>query len=299
MPQAAWCCSAPDYDPTIGKFLTPDPLDNNDTPDTANPYAYGSDNPTTLSDPTGLKPAECWGSCSSNWQREQRDRARTYHHGSYHYHTPPVHYAHRSSHHSTLHYPNRNPGCRSNIDGDCGNSPDMVTFPKGCRSNIDGDCGFVDGPDSSADKPTRHHQKSGQSTFMKVVGVVTNVASVCAAFTANPVCAGVAVVGGGIQAYDHFRRGQYLSGTLDIVGVGTGAAGMGFGRLSTYSLDRVVAITAKGAATRLVTIRSAYRMAQIRSWSRTYQWAGYHAGNMNLIGTVSGAAGQVTDLHHM
>ena len=287
------------YDPTIGKFLTPDPLDNNDTPDAANPYAYGSDNPTTLSDPTGLKPAECWGSCSSNWQREQRDRARTYHHGSYHYHTPPAHYAHRSSHHSTVHYLNRNPGCRSNIDGDCGNSPDMVTFPKGCRSNIDGDCGFVDGPGSSADKPTRHHQKSGQSTFMKVVGVVTNVASVCAAFTANPVCAGVAVVGGGIQAYDHFRRGQYLSGTLDIVGVGTGAAGMGFGRLSTYSLDRVVAITAKGAATRLVTIRSAYRMAQIRSWSRTYQWAGYHAGNMNLIGTVSGAAGQVTDLHHM
>jgi RHS repeat-associated protein len=42
------------YDPTIGRFVSPDPLDNNDKPDTANPYAYGNDNPTTFADPTGM-----------------------------------------------------------------------------------------------------------------------------------------------------------------------------------------------------------------------------------------------------
>ncbi|GIH19291.1 type IV secretion protein Rhs [Rugosimonospora africana] len=42
------------YDPTIGRFLSPDPLENNDKPEAANPYAYANDNPTTFTDPTGL-----------------------------------------------------------------------------------------------------------------------------------------------------------------------------------------------------------------------------------------------------
>ncbi|HEY2670856.1 MAG TPA: RHS repeat-associated core domain-containing protein, partial [Rugosimonospora sp.] len=46
------------YDPTIGRFLSPDPMDNNDEPDSANPYAYAADNPATFTDPSGLK-VEC------------------------------------------------------------------------------------------------------------------------------------------------------------------------------------------------------------------------------------------------
>ncbi|GIH15037.1 type IV secretion protein Rhs [Rugosimonospora africana] len=42
------------YDPTIGRFVSPDPLDNNDKPDAANPYAYGNDNPATFADPSGM-----------------------------------------------------------------------------------------------------------------------------------------------------------------------------------------------------------------------------------------------------
>ena len=42
------------YDPTIGVFLSPDPLFDPARPQTLNPYAYGLGNPATHSDPTGL-----------------------------------------------------------------------------------------------------------------------------------------------------------------------------------------------------------------------------------------------------
>ena len=40
------------YDPTIGHFISPDPL-NSGSPDQLNAYAYAGDNPATDSDPTG------------------------------------------------------------------------------------------------------------------------------------------------------------------------------------------------------------------------------------------------------
>jgi RHS repeat-associated protein len=46
------------YDPSVGRFLSPDPQDNNDQPASANPYAYAADNPTTFADPSGLM-VEC------------------------------------------------------------------------------------------------------------------------------------------------------------------------------------------------------------------------------------------------
>lgn len=42
------------YDPTAGRFLSPDPLYDQARPQTINPYAYGLNNPSTLEDPSGL-----------------------------------------------------------------------------------------------------------------------------------------------------------------------------------------------------------------------------------------------------
>lgn len=42
------------YDPTIGRFLSPDPLVDLRTPQLMNAYTYGGNNPATFSDPTGL-----------------------------------------------------------------------------------------------------------------------------------------------------------------------------------------------------------------------------------------------------
>lgn len=43
------------YDPGTAHFISPDPVNNQDAPQAANPYTYGDDNPATLSDPDGLE----------------------------------------------------------------------------------------------------------------------------------------------------------------------------------------------------------------------------------------------------
>ncbi|AZQ32129.1 RHS repeat-associated core domain-containing protein [Streptomyces cyaneochromogenes] len=45
---------AREYDPTLGQFLSVDPLLETDKPQTLNGYSYGAQNPVTHSDPTGL-----------------------------------------------------------------------------------------------------------------------------------------------------------------------------------------------------------------------------------------------------
>ncbi|MFI8094037.1 RHS repeat domain-containing protein [Streptomyces sp. NPDC086080] len=50
---------AREYDPTLGRFLSVDPLLITDDPTQHNPYTYGNNNPATYSDPTGEAIAEC------------------------------------------------------------------------------------------------------------------------------------------------------------------------------------------------------------------------------------------------
>jgi RHS repeat-associated protein len=47
------------YDPTVGVFLSVDPL----VTSTGDPYLYGHGNPVTLSDPSGLEPCRLAGTC--------------------------------------------------------------------------------------------------------------------------------------------------------------------------------------------------------------------------------------------
>ncbi|RCG32676.1 hypothetical protein DQ384_04115 [Sphaerisporangium album] len=51
--------SARYYDPSIGRFISTDPLLNDTDPQAANAYSYAADNPIGLSDPTGLAPDPC------------------------------------------------------------------------------------------------------------------------------------------------------------------------------------------------------------------------------------------------
>jgi RHS repeat-associated protein len=51
---------AREYDPTTGRFISVDPVMNLTDPQQWNAYAYAGNNPTTLSDPTGLVPPT-WG----------------------------------------------------------------------------------------------------------------------------------------------------------------------------------------------------------------------------------------------
>ncbi|TKK90352.1 DNRLRE domain-containing protein [Herbidospora galbida] len=51
--------SARFYDPTIGRFISPDPLVASDKPQWANAYSYAANNPIGMSDPSGLFPDPC------------------------------------------------------------------------------------------------------------------------------------------------------------------------------------------------------------------------------------------------
>ncbi|GIF00649.1 polymorphic toxin-type HINT domain-containing protein [Paractinoplanes rishiriensis] len=50
---------AREYDMTIGRFISVDPIQDLSDPQQWNGYSYANNNPITLSDPTGLKPAGC------------------------------------------------------------------------------------------------------------------------------------------------------------------------------------------------------------------------------------------------
>ncbi|MFD8690285.1 RHS repeat-associated core domain-containing protein [Streptomyces sp. NPDC059651] len=52
---------AREYDPAVGRFLNPDPLISAGDPESWNAYAYASNSPVTLSDPSGLCPADLCG----------------------------------------------------------------------------------------------------------------------------------------------------------------------------------------------------------------------------------------------
>jgi RHS repeat-associated protein len=42
------------YDPSLGRFISPDPTYDEDSPQSLNPYGYGEDNPVSQSDPSGM-----------------------------------------------------------------------------------------------------------------------------------------------------------------------------------------------------------------------------------------------------
>ncbi len=52
---------AREYDPTIGQFLSVDPVLAPDDPQSLNGYGYAGNSPVTESDPTGLCPADLCG----------------------------------------------------------------------------------------------------------------------------------------------------------------------------------------------------------------------------------------------
>ncbi|MFP8885819.1 RHS repeat domain-containing protein [Streptomyces mangrovi] len=51
---------AREYDSSLGKFISVDPIIDYTSPQQINGYAYANNTPVTLSDPTGLAPAECF-----------------------------------------------------------------------------------------------------------------------------------------------------------------------------------------------------------------------------------------------
>jgi RHS repeat-associated protein len=66
------------YDPSIGRFISPDPLTDTDDPQALNPYSYAADNPVSYSDPSGLMIDECGRGGDVNACRNESRRAATH-----------------------------------------------------------------------------------------------------------------------------------------------------------------------------------------------------------------------------
>ncbi|WP_241740846.1 polymorphic toxin-type HINT domain-containing protein [Streptomyces sp. L2] len=83
---------AREYDPTIGQFLSTDPLLSPNDVQSLNGYSYAANNPTTASDPTGLKPVStCDRGCTDgtdtyrDWFSPNSDGTWGYHWENDHY----------------------------------------------------------------------------------------------------------------------------------------------------------------------------------------------------------------------
>ncbi|HZO70426.1 MAG TPA: RHS repeat-associated core domain-containing protein [Kribbellaceae bacterium] len=72
---------AREYDPTTGRFISLDPVIDNNDPQQMNGYTYATNNPTTTSDPTGLTPNVCLEECGSTddqqFQKDRREQKKT------------------------------------------------------------------------------------------------------------------------------------------------------------------------------------------------------------------------------
>lgn len=68
---------AREYDPTLGRFLSVDPIIDINDPAQMNAYSYAHNNPITQSDPTGLRPDGPVGGASYNDDRWAADRGMT------------------------------------------------------------------------------------------------------------------------------------------------------------------------------------------------------------------------------
>lgn len=68
---------AREYDPTLGRFLSVDPIIDSGDPAQMNAYSYAHNNPVTKSDPDGLRPDGPAGGASYNDERWANDRGMT------------------------------------------------------------------------------------------------------------------------------------------------------------------------------------------------------------------------------
>ncbi len=78
---------AREYDPRIGRFISVDPLMDLVDPQQMHGYTYGNNNPTTLSDPTGLRPDGACGGSNSNQCNGDNETFTQDNNGNWDYHS--------------------------------------------------------------------------------------------------------------------------------------------------------------------------------------------------------------------
>jgi RHS repeat-associated protein len=229
------------YDPSIGRFLSPDPLDNNDTPEAANPYAYAGDNPTTFSDPSGLFRSCGSITCNSFPTKKKKSSSGSHHSSGGGGGSSRHHSSGRTSGHIGNHYVFIPPSQVACKEVGCGLPGRLVALPApGCAAvgpNPPQCYQFEPTlPKEASQPPQTHHQK--HSTLKELqhglhaAGTVLNVTSTVVAFCPLAQCQAVSIAAGLASAGAFAASGDSDSAKSALVGTAFNAALGGFGRVT-------------------------------------------------------------------
>ncbi|GHA65093.1 RHS repeat domain-containing protein [Streptomyces termitum] len=280
---------AREYDPVLGRFLSVDPVVDFGDPAQMNAYSYAHNNPLTKSDPTGLRPDGPVGGngvSDSYWASERGMTAGyTYKSGKWIWHqTPKKDAASRAKYRAyradpanyrVYHYDAKKVAQAKKAADDRKRQREA---------------------DAAAKAKADAERRKKDSFFGKVMGGLeflnthrTTILSVASIFV--PALIPVAMASGAADAYSDFSKGDWVAGTLDLVGVAGGGLALKFGR-AMYQGE--VAQSALSGVTRTALKMGRNQFHQLRAGLGSTVSAGARATRYNNWNTAAGVTATAT-----
>ncbi|MFJ2921316.1 RHS repeat-associated core domain-containing protein [Streptomyces sp. NPDC087307] len=227
---------AREYDPTLGRFLSTDPVIDVNDPAQMNAYSYAHNNPLTKSDPDGLRPDGPAGGASYNDDAWARDRGMN------------AGYTLKGSKWVWHQTPKKDPesqflyaAYRQNTSGYLIN--DYYAQQRANKAAEYRAQAKLAEQRRKAEQQRKQNGilgsiKSGLSNAgnaLKSAGEFLNthrttILSFASIFV--PALIPVAMASAAVDAYSDFSRGDWVSGSLDLLGVAGGGVAMKFGRIA-------------------------------------------------------------------
>ncbi|WP_420713206.1 RHS repeat-associated core domain-containing protein [Streptomyces sp. Tu 6176] len=239
---------AREYDPTLGRFLSVDPVIDTDDPAQMNAYSYAHNNPVTKSDPDGLRPDGPAGGASYNDDRWGQDRGMsvgyTYDNGKWRWHQTPLKdpesrtkykkYRSDPANYNVFHY-NEKAAARAKAQAQARAKARAAARAKAeaeHRKKKDGIFGWVKKGVSAAHSFMQEH-----STALGVAGVALGVASM---ITPLGWIATAAMVGGFVlgaaTTVDACASKQWGGCVMGAASLGMAGVGLGASKVATSAL---------------------------------------------------------------
>ncbi|MFJ3967804.1 RHS repeat domain-containing protein [Streptomyces parvus] len=228
---------AREYDPTLGRFISVDPLLITEDPAQHNPYTYGNNNPVTYSDPTGEALAECGTliTCGKGGVPTKPKKKIN----------SAVSGGNPGSPGNSGSYVPWTPGSKKRIKADPSkgrfnsyghlghNSYGQTTYA--AQEEYARAAAAEKMRQSIAAEKVRQEKNRKEAGFWKSVGnfwsshrtTILAVASI-----AVPALIPLAMASAAVDAYADFSKGDWVAGTLDLVGIAGGGVAIKLGRMA-------------------------------------------------------------------
>ncbi|WP_439654003.1 RHS repeat domain-containing protein [Streptomyces albidoflavus] len=227
---------AREYDPTLGRFLSVDPLLLTDDPTQHNPYTYANNNPVTYADPTGEAYEECGKviTCGKGGVPHKPKKPNT-----------AVSGGNPGSPGNSGSYVPWTPGSKKRIKADPSkgrynsyghlghNSYGQTTYA--AQEEYARAVAAEKMRDSIAASKAQQKKNQQEAGFWESAGNLwnahrTTVLSVASIFV--PALIPVAMASAAVDAYGDFSKGDWVAGALGVVGFAGGGAAIKLGRMA-------------------------------------------------------------------